>query len=60
MGKQAELRIVFNEDGSYFYDIYIEGSWIGSRRTVAQCYEQMHGMGVTVVKVPNASREHRA
>ena len=31
---------VFDKDGSVLlFDIYVDGKWIGSRRTFAQCRE---------------------
>lgn len=26
------------------YDIYVEGEWIGSRRTITQCYDDIHNL----------------
>ena len=38
MSKQIEFIPVKNNRGEIeLYDIYVDGTWIGSRRTLAQC-----------------------
>lgn len=34
--------------GGQLYDIWIEGQWIGSRRTIAHCAESVRNAGVAL------------
>jgi hypothetical protein len=41
---KAETVPVRDKDGNVvLYDMYVDGRWIGSRRTLAQCGEDLRG-----------------
>lgn len=35
-----EFRRIYDDDGKcILFDIYLDGNWVGSRRTIKQCFE---------------------
>lgn len=46
------MRPVMGRDGStQLFDLFIEGRWIGSRRTREQCFEALTNAGITPARL---------
>lgn len=50
-GAGWHLTAVMGPDGQVqLWDIYVEEKWIGSRRTEAQCYQELRNHGIEPIR----------